>query len=583
MARPIVPLRRRFRRSTSLLRVAIGALLCAGLALLPLLAAHGPAERGERAMVVTPDEQATRVGVEILRGGGNAIDAAIAIHFALAVTFPRAGNLGGGGFLLYRDAEGKHHALDFRERAPAALRPEIFLDEDGRPLPGLSLKGGLSVGVPGSVAGLAEMHRRWGSRPWAELVRPAIALAQDGFVISPYLARSFERYADKLDADPEARRLFRRDGRPYSAGERLVQKELAGSLRRIAKGGARAFYSGALGSAVVRTVRDAGGVMTQDDLQEYRVEMRAPIEGRYRGYRVVSFPPPSSGGVALLQILTMLESFDLGAAGSGSSLCTHLIAEAERRAFADRSRWLADPDHYEVPLAGLLDADYLRERASSIDPERASPSAELFPGRPARPDSPDTLHFSVADGLGRVVALTTTLNASFGNGIVARGTGILLNNEIDDFSLAPGVPNTYGLLGGEANALAAGKRPLSSMTPTIVEPGEGGARPVLVLGSPGGGEIITAVLQVLVNVIDHGMTLREAVESPRFHHQWQPDQIRYEQRAFPADVLRNLSARGHDLQQAEGAVGNVNAIGLADDGAWLGAADPRREGSAAGF
>lgn len=564
-------------------RIVASLALCAALALSATPAANLPADRGETAMVVTPDTEATRVGVEILRSGGNAADAAVAVAFTLAVTFPQAGNLGGGGFLLYRSREGGHHALDFRERAPARLDPRRFLDEEGRPIPGLSLRGGLAVGVPGSVAGLAEIHRRWGSRPWAELVRPAIRLARDGFVVSPYLARSLALHAGKLGDDAEASRIFFRDGKPLVAGDRLVQRDLAHALRRIAKKGPTGFYEGPLARALVRAVREAGGVMTEEDLASYRTASREPLTGIYRGYRVVSFPPPSSGGVALLQMLGMLEPYDLRAAGPGSSRAIHLITEAERRAFADRSRWLADPDFYDVPLDGLLAEEYLARRGADLREDRATPSAELLPGEPVRPESPDTLHVSIADGAGRVAALTTTLNASFGNGIVARGTGILLNNEIDDFALAPGAPNTYGLLGGEANAVAGGKRPLSSMTPTIVEPPGGGPRPALVLGSPGGAKIITAVLQVLVNVVDHRMPLREAVDSPRFHHQWQPDRILHERRAIPADVRQNLAARGHEMEEIDGPVGNVNAIGLDPSGAWLGAADPRREGAAGGF
>jgi gamma-glutamyltranspeptidase/glutathione hydrolase len=583
MTGSMIPARRRPRGPAARRREAIVLLLCAGLALSAVPAAHAPALRGETAMVVTPDAEATRVGLEVLRAGGNAADAAVAVAFALAVTFPQAGNLGGGGFLLYRSSEGRHHALDFRERAPARLDPQRFLDDEGLPIPGLSLRGGLSVGVPGSVAGLAEIHRRWGSRPWAELVRPAIRLAREGFEVSPYLARSLAAHAGKLGSDAEAARIFLPKGRPPAAGERLVQSDLAAALRRISRKGPSGFYEGRLALALVRAVREAGGVMSAEDLADYRVVSREPLSGTYRGYRIVSFPPPSSGGVALLQMLGMLEPYDLGSAGPGSSLAIHLMAEVERRTFADRSRWLGDPEYFDVPVEGLLARDYLERRSADIREDRATPSARILAGEPARPESPDTLHFSIADGAGRVAALTTTLNASFGNGIVARETGILLNNEIDDFALAPGTPNTYGLLGGEANAVAGGKRPLSSMTPTIVEFPGGGPRPALVLGSPGGAKIITAVLQVLVNVVDHGMPLQEAVDTPRFHHQWQPDRILYERRAIAADARHNLVVRGHEIEETDGPLGNVNAIGLDSRGAWLGAADPRRRGAAAGF
>jgi gamma-glutamyltranspeptidase/glutathione hydrolase len=577
MRTPDVPGFRRIARR-SIARLTVGVLLT-----VPALAAYPPAARGENGMVVTPDVRATESGVAILKAGGNACDAAVAVAFALAVTFPQAGNLGGGGFLLYRTETGNHEALDFRERAPAALRAEMFLDDDGRPIEKLSTSGGLSVGVPGSVAGLAEFHRKHCTLPWADLLAPAIRLASDGFEISPYLARSLERHATKLGADPESARLFLPGGSPLAAGTVLVQSDLAVSLTAIAEGGPAAFHDGPLGASLSAAVREAGGVMTPGDLRSYRAIWRRPLEGRYRGYRVVTFPPPSGGGVALLQILAMLERYDLSASGPASSLTTHLIAEAARRAYADRSRWLGDPDHYAVPFRNLLDRVYLDRRAASIRPKRATPSRKLQPGTPAGAESPDTLHFSVADSAGRAVALTTTLNASFGNGMIAPGTGILLNNEIDDFALAPGVPNTYGLLGGAANGVAGGKRPLSSMTPTFVELPSGGPRPALVLGSPGGSTIITAVLQVLINTIDHRMPLQEAVNAPRIHHQWQPDEIRHERRALAQDVRRNLESRGHVLTPTDGPLGNVNAIGLAADGAWLGAADSRRIGSAEGF
>jgi gamma-glutamyltranspeptidase/glutathione hydrolase len=362
-----------------------------------------------------------------------------------------------------------------------------------------------------------------------------------------------------------------------------VQPALAASLRRVATLGLDGFYAGETAEALVRTVQGAGGVLDSEDLAAYRPSLRRPVEGRYRGYRVVSFPPPSSGGLVLLQMLGMLERFDLRSTGFGSSRTVHLMAEAQRRAYADRARWMGDPEFFDVPETGLLDEAYLAGRAASISGDRATPSAQVFAGKPPRPEPEETLHFSVADPAGGAVALTTTLNTSFGTGMMAEGTGILLNNQIDDFALAPGVPNHWGLVGSEANAVAGDKRPLSSMTPTIVEPPGGGPRPVLVLGSPGGAKIITSVLQVLVNVIDHRMPLQEAVDLPRFHHQWLPDVLWHEPRAFPADVRSALRARGHHLKPASPYVGNVNAIGLDDAGRWLGAADPRRRGTARGF
>jgi gamma-glutamyltranspeptidase/glutathione hydrolase len=534
-------------------------------------------------MVVSPEAHATRAGLETLRAGGTAVDGAVAVAFALAVTYPLAGNLGGGGFLLYRAADGTHQALDFRETAPRKLQAESFLDEDGRPVPGLSLRSGLAVGVPGSVAGLADAHRRWGTRPWPELLRPAIRLAEEGFEVYPWLALALRAESERLGANAEARRIFTDDGRPLTSGERLVQPELAATLRAVAERGAEGFYRGAVATAVARTVGDNGGLIDELDLEAYRPLLRRPLEGRYRGYRVISFPPPSSGGVALLQILGMLENFDLREAGAGSSLAIHLVAEAERRAFADRSRWLGDPAYVDVPLAQLLEPDYLSRRAAGIKRRRASRSQKVLPGRLPGSENGETLHYVVADSAGRAVSLTTTLNTWFGTGIVARGTGVLLNNEMDDFALAPGIPNAYGLLGSEANAVEGGKRPLSSMTPTLIESAAGGSRPVLILGSPGGATIVTSVVQVVINVIDHGMTLQEAVDAPRFHHQWQPDILQHEPRAFPSDVSRNLTSRGHRLEPTTRPLGNVNAIGVDVDGSWLGAADPRREGLAAGY
>jgi gamma-glutamyltranspeptidase/glutathione hydrolase len=563
-------------------RAALAALLLA-LLVSPVGAASPRAESGRHGMVVGPERHAVEVGRDLLQQGGNAVDAAVGVALALAVTYPQAGNLGGGGFLLYRDPEGAYHALDFRETAPAALRAGAFLDEDGRPVPGLSLDSGLAVGVPGSVAGLAEVHRRFGRLPWKALCKPAIRLAERGFRLTPRDAADYAASGKRLARNAAARAVFQRNGAWYTAGERLVQKDLAATLRRVAAEGSDGFYRGPVARAIAEAVQAAGGVMTVDDLAAYRPVEREPVVGSYRGHRVVSFPPPSSGGVLLIQMLGMLERYDLGTSGPLSSLTVHRMAEVERRAYADRSRWLGDPGFHDNPLAGLTAPEYVAERASTIRDDRATPSTEIAPGRPSRPESDETLHFSVADREGGAVSCTTTLNARFGSGIVADRSGVLLNNEIDDFALAPGTPNEYGLLGGEANSVAAGKRPLSSMTPTIIEQRGGGKRPLLVLGSPGGAKIITSVLQVVVNVIDHGMPLQEAVDSPRFHHQWSPDEIQFEERGLVVDVLHALQTRGHRVAASPKRFGNVNAIGLAENGGWTGAADPRRQGTAAGY
>jgi len=544
-----------------------------------VLAADPAAVRSPRGMVASPEAHASRVGADVLDDGGTAADAAIAVAFALAVTNPQAGGLGGGGFVLYRDENGDHSALDFRETAPAGLEADLFLDESGTPVPGLSLDSALAVGVPGVVAGLIEIHARWGTLPWKRLVDPAIELARDGFAVYPDLLRAYRTGEERLRNDAEALRIFLPGGSVPLQGAILKQPELAVTLERIARKGRAGFYEGPTAEALVRAVRARGGVLELGDLDAYATVGREPVRGTYRGYRVVSFPPPSSGGVILLQMLAMLEHFEL-TDGYGASSTIHLMSEIERRAFADRSKWLGDPDHYDVPLEGLLDADYIASRVATIDPERITPSSKILPGTPSH-EGEDTLHFSVTDRAGRAVSLTTTLNTNFGSGITARGTGIVLNNEMDDFSLAPGVPNTYGLLGGEANAVRPLKRPLSSMTPTIVEAAEPGGRPFLVLGSPGGPRIINAVFQVLVNVIDHEMPLQAAVNAPRVHHQWIPDLIYHERRALPEDVRRALKALGHTLA-TRGTIGNVNAIGLDAQGHWLGAADPRKGGTAEG-
>ena len=558
-------------------------LLAAVLAPAPAYAASRPAASGRNGMVVAPEANATAAGLRILQRGGNALDAALATAFVLAVTYPGAGNLGGGGFLLYRTPEGAFHAHDHRETAPASLSGGMFLDSAGKPVPERSLHGGLAVGVPGTVAGLLDAHRRWGSLPIKELVAPAIRLAENGFALSRETAASLNRKSALLSADPEAAKIFVRRDRPWREGDILVQADLAATLKLLAGGDPEPFYTGRIGRAMVKTVRAYGGVMSLDDMASYKPVLRKPLHSVYRGYRITSFPPPSSGGLVLLQILKMLEPFDLSTAGYGGSLTIHLMVEAERRAYADRAVWMGDPDFFDVPVDRLMDSAYLAGRSGSIDPAKATASGSIAPYTPVPQESPDTLHLSVADGAGGIVALTTTLNSSYGSGIVARGTGVLLNNEIDDFAVAPGVPNQYGLVGGEANAVKGGKRPLSSMTPTIVTTLSDHSRPVMALGSPGGSTIITSVLQVLLNVLDHHMPLQEAVDAPRFHHQWLPDVIRYELLMLPRDVAGGLKRRGHVLEMTESTLGNVAAIWFESDGTIHGAADPRGQGRAEGF
>jgi gamma-glutamyltranspeptidase/glutathione hydrolase len=533
-------------------------------------------------MIVAPEREAAEVGLSVLRRGGNAVDAAVATAFALAVTYPRAGNLGGGGFLLYRGPDGSHAALDFREVAPMALTPAMFVDASGRIDPARSQNGGLAVGVPGTVAGLAAAHERWGTRPWAELVAPAIRLAEEGVVVSDRSAETLSAETVRLAADPAAAAIFTKNGASLREGDRLVQRDLAKTLRAIAGQGLAGFYDGPVAAAVVQGVVAHGGVLTLSDLARYRALPRTPLTGTYRGRTIVAFPPPSSGGIVLLQALAMLERFDLAASGAGSALTLHRIAEAERRAFADRTVYLGDPDFVKVPVAALLDPAYLAARGATIRDGKATRSSAIPPGSLPTREGSNTLHFSIADDRGGAVALSTTLNSWYGAALVAPGTGVLLNNEIDDFSLGKGIANQFGLVGGEVNAVAGGKRPLSSMCPTIVESPGPSARPVLILGAPGGPTIISSVLQTIVHVVDDGMTLQEAVDAPRIHHQWLPDEILYEKRAFAPEVAAGLRARGHTLTE-RGPIGNVCAIGLDAEGRYTGAADPRDEAIAVGY
>ncbi len=533
-------------------------------------------------MVVAPERDAATVGLSVLRRGGNAVDAAVATAFALAVTFPRAGNLGGGGFLIYRAPDGTHAALDFRETAPQALTAAMFADGSGRIDPARSRKGGLAVGVPGSVAGLAAAHKQWGTRPWDELVAPAISLAEEGVVVSQLTAEILADETARLAADPAAAAIFTKSGAPLREGDRLVQKDLAKTLRTIAAQGASGFYEGPIAAAIVKGTSATGGVMTLEDLARYRALPRTPLTGTYRGRTIVAFPPPSSGGVVLLQALAMLERFDLAASGAGSALTLHRIAEAERRAFADRTVYLGDPDVVKVPVKALLDRAYLAARAATIRDDRATPSSTILPGSLPVGGGMNTLHLSIADDRGGAVALSTTLNSWYGAALVAPGTGVLLNDEIDDFALGRGVANQYGLVGGDANAVAGGKRPLSSMCPTIVESKAPGARPLLILGARGGPMIISSVLQTIVHVIDDGMSLQEAVDAPRIHHQWLPDEILYERRAFTPEVAAGLRGRGHMLTE-RGPIADVCPIGLDAEGRYTGAADPRVEAVAVGY
>ena len=537
----------------------------------PVAARHG--------MVVSEQELATQAGLAMLQAGGNAVDAAVAVGFTLAVALPNAGNLGGGGFMMVHEARNGHdHALDFREMAPVRATRDMYLDAQGQVVDGRSLYTPLAVGVPGTVAGLTHALQRWGTLPLAQVMAPAIRLAEQGYPVSPTLADTLAQNAGPMGQWPATRAVFWRNGRPLQAGETLVQPDLARSLRLIAGQGPDAFYRGPIGAAIAAEMARHGGLITSQDLAGYRAVERPPIVGTYRGYRVVTMPPPSSGGIHLVQILNMMEAWPMAQWGAGSAQTLHHMAEAMKLAYADRAQYLGDTDFVQVPVAGLTSKAYARELAARIRPDRARPSDEILPGRPQPYESDQTTHFSVADAAGNAVAVTYTLNTNFGSGIVAPGTGILLNNEMDDFSAKPGVANVYGLTGGEANAIQPRKRPLSSMTPTLVLRD---GRPWLVTGSPGGARIITTVLETVVDAIDFDMNPAEAAAQPRFHHQWQPDELRVE-KGFSPDTLDLLRGYGHHVA-VKPAMGRTQTI-LIRDGMLYGASDPRNpDGGALGY
>jgi gamma-glutamyltranspeptidase/glutathione hydrolase len=548
--------------------------LLASIALTYPLLAHNPV-REPKAMVVAQEPLATDAGVAVLSSGGNAVDVAVAVALALAVTHPTAGNLGGGGFLLLRKANGETAFFDFRERAPAKAARDMYLGPDGKPTRD-SVVGWRAAGVPGTVHGLETAHRKHGSKPWAELVTPAIRLAR-GFQVSYALSRSLRSSAKLLAQFPESKRIFLRNGKFFEQGETLVQPELANVLERVARHGAKDFYEGETARKLAAAMAANGGLITLDDLRNYRTAERKPLTGAYRGYQVITAPPPSSGGVGLLQMMGMLEGSGYEKHGHGAAAAIHYVAEAMRRYYADRSEYLADPDFFKVPVSGLLSKAYIAKQRSSIDWNRASSSDQIGPGKPAREESAETTHFSIVDPQGNAVALTYTINGGYGNGVTAPGLGFLLNNEMDDFSAKPGEPNMFGLVQGEANAIQPNKRPLSSMTPTIIVKD---GKLFLVAGAPGGSRIITGVLQVILNVIDFGMNVQEAIDAPRFHHQWKPDRLMLE-RGFSPDTIALLKARGHAIDSISG-VALVEAIQI-EENRLAGGTDRRSYGKAAGF
>ena len=528
----------------------------------------------QHGMVVAQEAQAARIGVQILESGGNAVDAAVAVGFALAATYPRAGNLGGGGFMVIHLANGTNTSIDYRETAPAAATPDMFLDARGEPDLVKSRDTGLAVGVPGSVAGLLMAEQKYGSGKLklADLIQPAIELAAGGFTIDDDLADTLPRAHERLMRWPSSARIFANNGAMLQQGDRLVQPELAATLRAIAQRGAFGFYEGRVAEQIAAAVRAANGVMTADDLKNYRPIERPVMRGTYRGYDVIAMPPPSSGGVCLIDMLNILEGYDLGRLGRGPE-AFHLEIEAMKRAYADRALYMGDPASVRMPLDELTSKAYAARQRTSIGP-RATPSADIRAGAPAR-EGQNTTHYSVIDRDGNAVATTTTLNFSYGLGLVAEGTGVLLNNELDDFTAKPGAPNAYGLVGFEANLPGPNKRPLSSMTPTIVLKD---GKPALITGSPGGSRIISTVLQVIVNALDFKMSVAQAVQASRLHHQWMPDETDVEPGFAPVS-LDDLRARGHTLEPTP-PYSSANSIAITPQG-YVGAADSRTHGAMA--
>ncbi len=537
-------------------------------------------------MVVTAHPEATRIGVKVLADGGNAVDAAVAVHFALAVCYPTAGNIGGGGFALYRKKDGTFDVLDYREVAPGKASKNMFLDSAGNVIKYLSLKGALAAGVPGSVDGMWELHKKYGSTNWNKLIQPAIDLARRGFPITAMQAREFVNHNQNfnlysgdnhyLTYDKGVRHYYPFFSSWY-VGDTLRIPDLAHTLEAIRDKGRDGFYTGWVADSIVAQMKRSGGIITHQDLANYKTEWRVPLKGTYRGYTVTTMPPPSAGGIALLQILKMLEPFDLAARGFNKAITVNLMAEAEKLAYADRSKYIGDPQYINIPTDTLLDEAYLRQRFFTLQCCRANPAETIKPGTFSWPESEETTHFSITDQYGNAIAITTTINSPYGSHLFVNGCGFILNNEMDDFSTKPGALNSYKLPGSKANSIAPGKRMVSSMTPTMVEKD---GKLFLVVGTPGGSTIITSVLQTIVNVIDHKMDMQSAVDAPKFHHQWLPDILYYEKGSFTKKQLYMLKTLGYKTLERE-PIGRVDAIMLKDN-KFIGGADYRGDDNADG-
>lgn len=558
-----------------------GVLLVLSLLVPAFFASAKEPVTGKHGMVVAQEPNAADVGLAVLKDGGNAVDAAVAVGFALAVTHPVAGNIGGGGFMLIRMADGKTAFLDFRECAPGKASRNMYIGPDGNPSRD-SIVGWRSSGVPGSVAGFELADKKFGTKAWADLLTPAIKLARDGFVVTDAFAATL--HSRNLQSDPESKRIFTRDGDYYKAGDKLTQPELAATLQRIAANGAKEFYKGETAKKLAAAMAAHGGLITVEDLEKYKVAERTPLTGNYRGFQIITAPPPSAGGVGLLQMLGMLTGTHYDSDGADSPKAVHYEAEAMRRFYADRSEYLGDPDFYNVPVKALLEPKYLAWRRSTIDPEHATPSDMINPGLPKSLaahvswyESAETTHYNVVDGKGNAVAVTYTLNNSWGNGITAPGLGFLLNDEMDDFAAKPGSPNMFGMLGADANAIEPGKRPLSSMTPTIITKDN---QVTMVVGAPGGSRITTGVTEVILDVLDFHMNAQDAVDLPRFHEQWKPD-VLYLERGFAPTTEQALQKMGYDIKPTDG-VARVEAI-VDHNGVLEGGTESRYHGKVAAY